>query len=184
MKKYIMILTIPIITLAIIIGAFAENTKYDGYWWMNLSSGEQEKFLDGFSDCYIYDAGGKHASSPAIVAAKNVSEFYTERKDKKSIPVTEVYLGIKDNTKWSGIKHGYFDGDYWRLLEKNERLYFVRGFFVCKLYYTKHKLLEDENFCVKKISHQYRVGENGPSDVIDLKTATKKIGDVIDRHCQ
>lgn len=184
MKRYSVILVMALVLFAGVACGYPDSSVYDGHWWSALSVGEQERFLDGVSDCYIYDAHGRYALSPAAVAAKKVSEFYNRRPDQKSTAVLIVYRGLEDKGRWASTKHGYFDGEFWRVIERKERLAFVRGYLACRIAYTKSKISEPPEACTRKISTHYKVGDEGPSDTIDLKAAPEKIGDVLSRYCR
>lgn len=173
-------LAATIVALGVNLPATAEDhSTYNGYWWSTLSVSERERFLDGLSDCYIYDAHGRHALSPSVVAAQKVSEFYNRRTDQKSTSVLIVFQGLEDKAEWATARHGYFDGDYWRQFGKAEKLAFVRGYLACRAAYLHAPAQRTPEFYESFISHWFGTKDGYPD--VNVKTASDKIGDVIDR---
>ncbi len=103
--------------------ASSNGKKYDGGWWLSVSSAEQSGFLDGLADCYGFELKGKFRYARSAQENQQfVTRFYDDPYRRK-LPVFEVFLQALDHP--SEVKrpeggevwdepHGYWDGLWWK----------------------------------------------------------------------
>jgi hypothetical protein len=162
----------------------AQSSHLDGYngqWWSSLTQNEKVQFVSGLSDCFIYDAHGRHAVSPSSLAARKITDYYESHPNRSASSVLAVFHGLGDSAAWASERHGYFDGDYWRMLDNTGRHSFVLGYLACRSVYLHTQMRDIPDVYVAKISTWYRVGSAAPSDEVDPSRASDKIGDILGR---
>jgi len=127
----------------------------DGMWWLSISKNEQDGFVKGYLDCYIYELKGldKYEGRPFNSYGKLIVDFYQNNSQEKNRPVAEIMHMLRDKSGESKSlygeeakgAHGYFDGLYWSqmwaLQGKDEQVGFVEGYITChELRYKKNQL--------------------------------------------
>ena len=114
----------------------------DGRWWAIISAEERSGYVNGFEDCYVYDAKGIHTATgwTAQQYVQAVSERYDRQPDQRKMLVSEVLKEInrtgksrpvhKGGEEWKE-KHGYYDGLWWRGASADGQLGFIEGYLSC-----------------------------------------------------
>ena len=171
--------------------AGAYSSKFDGHWWLKLDDLAKTSFINGESDCYIYEVKGiRYPDDPVESAAKEVDSYYYAHKRHRNKNILKVF---REKFKYNpshhplekyaenyGERHGGADGDYWWESQGEERLYFVTGYLACKETYLGSKIEQTPEDYVGQVSNWYHVsGQNG-SGPINEKTRYDKIGNVLD----
>lgn len=118
------------------------TVTYDGHWWLSASTDEQTGFLNGYFDCYKYDYRGPadFTNNPPDTARAMVTRFYERSSGRLGLLVPDVFYRFRDRpgetvTSGGGVPvkgpHGYFDGDYWRILSAKEQIGYAEGYLWC-----------------------------------------------------
>jgi hypothetical protein len=114
----------------------------DGLWWDTLSPAERSGYINGYEDCYVYDAKGIHTATgwTANHYVQAVEGFYREHSDQRATPVSSVLKQInrtgkprpipKGGEEWKE-RHGYYDGLWWRGSSPSEQLGYIEGYLSC-----------------------------------------------------
>ncbi len=119
----------------------SQTTKYDGHWWLLLTSEEKSGYLNGDADCHTFELKAKpRYSKSAADEQESVTNFYRDEPDKRSLPVFEAIRIVEDEPPlretgkggevWTE-PHGYWDGQWWREGSPADRLGFVEGYLAC-----------------------------------------------------
>jgi hypothetical protein len=117
------------------------ESDYNGHWWLRLTEQEKSSYLDGDSDCYVFELDRKirYSRSPAE-DSEYVTTYYFSNPDKRSVPVFEVIRLADDHPSLREIPkggevwnepHWFYDGDWWNQSVPAERLSFIEGFLAC-----------------------------------------------------
>jgi hypothetical protein len=123
------------------------STKYDGHWWLSRDPKEQQGFVSGAADCYIWEVKKKFRySKSAAEDQSSITRFYRENTSRLHRPLLDVFSDAADQPSqypeqkggevWKE-PHGYYDGQWWREAESAERLGFVEGYVACYTQKTK-----------------------------------------------
>lgn len=176
---------VPLILPAVLAACIAGQAGplYDGRWWQSLSATEQDGFVSGYLDCYIWDAKGvDYSDEPIKQQIGRVSDSYKTNRGATSTTVPEVLrkLARSRNHEHLGERHGIYDGEFWRQLSPPGRVAFVQGYLVCERLYLSNRFSGAHETYVKTISTWYGVSNTDESQLND-KTANDKIGDVLTR---
>jgi hypothetical protein len=166
------------------------STQYDGHWWLSRDPKEQQGFVSGAADCYIWEVKEKlRHSKSAAEDQSSITRFYREDTSRLDRSALEVFLDAADQpSQYPAQKggevwkepHGYYDGQWWREAESAERLGFVEGYLAC--YTQKTKQLKGEFATtpldlVSLISGWYGFKEDDRS--VEPAKETTKIADVL-----
>jgi len=146
---------------------------------------EQDGFLSGYLDCYVWDLKGSHSAVQPIEAIiAEVSKYYEEHPKARNVPVPEaLHILLKpDGRAAKGERHGVYDGDYWRQADFKHRAAFVRGYLTCLSVRPKPGYSQPIENYVDAISKWYGVSDKDEGQ-LNEKTANEKIGDVLARLC-
>lgn len=127
-------------------GGLEEKTmNYGGKWWLSVASLEQRGYINGDTDCYIWELGGKaRAGSATGDVQAFVNRFY---EDPPHWPVPMFRVILMFDTRhaashkaspsggevWNG-PHGYWDGLWWKgagYPNTLEQLGYVEGYLAC-----------------------------------------------------
>jgi len=156
---------------------------YDGKWWKSLSAAEQNAFVSGYLDCYVWEAKGSDYSGQSIQQEiRSLSDFYWMNPGKMGTSVPEVLqkLDRPNHHEQTGEWHGVYDGDFWRQLSPPGRVAFIRGYIACVRLHLSNRFSRPLETYVKTISAWYGVSDTDESELND-GTANDKIGDVLAR---
>ncbi len=133
---------------------------FDGKWWAASFAEERSGYLNGYLDCYIYDAKAKSNSGGSTIAdfSNAIDEYY--RTHRPTAPVSTALKQIdrtakphpvpEGGEKWTE-PHGYYDGLWWRGGSPEEQLGYVEGYLSC---YSSEVLSSGAVF--SKTAAQYR----------------------------
>jgi len=122
--------------------ASAVTPVLDGRWWRAISGGERLGYVNGYEDCYVYDAKGAHTATgwTANRYVGAVEEHYRQHPDQRTTPVSSVLKEINRTGRARPVpaggeewkeNHGYYDGLWWRGASAPEQLGFVEGYLSC-----------------------------------------------------
>jgi hypothetical protein len=124
-------------------GSFStDQTSFDGEWWRAIGPEQQAGFVDGYYDCYSYDAKGPNTATGSIVEfQKAVSDFYDAHQDqlRTSVPAVLRDLAVSYKSPRVPLKggevwnepHGYYDGLWWKQSEPKEQIGYLEGYLRC-----------------------------------------------------
>jgi hypothetical protein len=164
--------------------AYGQEPNYDSRWWRTLSAEEHVSFLQGETDCYVFDAKGRQADDKSTVydAPKKVTEYYQSNPQKLSATVLSVLRSLSKPHRidTSYGRHFYYDGDYWRKADHSQRATFVRGYLACREMYLHSRVDKPIDFYVGQLSSWYKVSDTDESELSE-KTGNDKIGDILVR---
>lgn len=119
-----------------------DETSFDGEWWKVAAPEEQVGFINGYYDCYRYDAKGrKTAKGSAVEFQKAVSDFYEAHQDqfRTSVPALLRRLAVtykspvirpRNGEVWRE-PHGFYDGLWWKQSEPKEQIGYLEGYCSC-----------------------------------------------------
>lgn len=137
------------------------DDKYDGYWWLSVSSAEQLGFLDGLADCYSFELKGKFGYARSTQENQQfVTRFYDDAY-RRERPVFEAFLKALSHP--SEVKrpeggevwnepHGYWDGMWWK------------GGMEPELTLTQRGFVEGYLWCYREKAHSFRGGFSKPPE--------------------
>lgn len=165
------------------------NQAHDGKWWLSLGKEERIAYVAGYIDYYVYVRKGPLSFSDALdtyveYMAKKLNNSGADRGK----PIFEVLETIaaksvaRPNKGGEEISGGIFDGDYWRQLERSERIAFIQGLLDCQRKDEKAvtRFSRGDDSYVAQISQWYGVKEDDPSE-INEKRESKKIHEVMNQ---
>lgn len=164
--------------------------RYDGDWWLSAAPEEQLGYLNGSTDCAMWDLGVKIRYNRSTEEDQRyVTEFYRRNSDQRSKPILEIQKAAWETpgaTKPEGGEHwtephGYWNGDWWTQSSSSERLGFVEGYLSCyaeKASKTKAKFSKAAQQYVEELNRWYRVDDPPP---IPLKITQGKVARVLFR---
>lgn len=124
------------------VSASSGKPALDGRWWGTISPAERSGYIDGYEDCYVYDAKGVHTATgwTSNQFAQAVDAYYREHRDERTSLVSVVLKAInrtgksrpipKGGEEWKE-RHGYYDGLWWRGSSPLEQLGYVEGYLSC-----------------------------------------------------
>lgn len=122
----------------------AQSKTFDGDWWLAGTGAEQEGFILGYGDCFADpDSLRVRMLMDDSTLRIAVSDYYQGHAAQRSRPAAEVLKDI-----WSGhipvtgaekaqpgqgwrVRHGFFDGGWWKGSNAAERLGFIEGYTTC-----------------------------------------------------
>ncbi len=122
--------------------AFAKRPVLDGRWWARISLAERVGYINGYEDCYVYDAKGPHSATgwTANHYVEAVEAYYHGHKNDRTASVTTVLEQVnrtgeprpvpKGGEEWKE-PHGYYDGLWWRGSSASEQLGYIEGYLSC-----------------------------------------------------
>jgi len=167
-------------------------SRYDGKWWLAVSQIRRVGFIDGYADCSVADAKNKKLGnvSPSTFEPK-VTKYFTSAPSNFKIPASKALQSLaleEPVAKYDPFaehypdKHGYYDGDYWRMMEPDHRLGLVEGLLACyvPLDPTRWRYSKPPRLYVGEISAWYGVKENDPAEINEQRYRSK-IADVLYR---
>ena len=167
----------------------SQRIEYNGHWWLLLTSEEKSGYLVGDGDCYGFELKAKPAYSKSIVEeAEYVTNFYRSNADKRSVPVFDAIRVEEQQPPSRQVQaggetwtepHGYCDGQWWRQVNRADRLGFVEGYMACyarspKAHGTLSKTPAEY---VRLINEWYKLNEE--SGDVDPNREDAKIADVL-----
>jgi hypothetical protein len=167
--------------------------KYDGHWWLLLTSEEKSGYLNGDADCRAFELKKKARYSKSFAEEQeDVTNIYRDQSEKRSLPAFEVIRIVEDQPSlestgkggevWSE-PHGYWDGQWWREGTPAERLGFVEGYLAC--YSRSQKphgtLSRTPSEYVNLINQWYKLQEE--TGDVDPGRVNAKIADVLFKFC-
>jgi hypothetical protein len=174
----------PILCLTLAACIISQPARpYDGSWWKSLSVSEQDAFVSGYLDCYIWDAQRTdYSDKPIRQQRDSISSFYRANPQFASTPVPELLrkLARTGGPNRGAERHGVYGGDFWRQLSATGRVAFLRGYIACNSLYMTTRFSRTPETYAKTISRWYGVSDADESQLND-KTANDKIGDVLAR---
>ena len=189
-----------LLTVALLISSGAKaqqkmNTRYDGHWWLSISSSERNGYLNGYFDCYDYEFNGpaRFDKNQPDIAYELVTEFYDGNPSHLAEPVSDVFYRFRDRpgekmraTDGEQItgRHGFYDGTYWKQISalggQAEQLGFVEGYLWCHAHLSRNRggvFSKAPAEYVKLITRWYKF--NRDTGDIDAKREPTKIADVL-----
>jgi len=159
--------------------------KHDGHWWLLLTSEEQAGYINGDSDCYVWELHRKFNNSQSAEDVNElVTDFYRDAPAKRSLPVFDAIRAVDllpplrkpapGGEVWKD-RHWYFDGQWWRQGTPADRLGFVEGYLACYRAGVKNarsNFLEPASQYVALINQWYGLNEE-TGDVIPSRVHAK-----------
>jgi len=103
---------------------------------------ERSGYVDGFGDCYVYDAKGKSTAGgwTASHFVQAVAAYYRQHENERTTPVSTILRQInrtgkprptlKGGEEWKEA-HAYYDGLWWRGSSAAEQLGYIEGYLSC-----------------------------------------------------
>ncbi len=119
-----------------------DETSFDGQWWKVTAPQEQVGFIDGYYDCYKYDAKARTTANASDAEfQKAVSNFYEKHQDQLRTSVPTVLRDLVVTFKSPRVRpqggevwnepHGYYDGQWWKESEPKEQIGYLEGYLSC-----------------------------------------------------
>jgi hypothetical protein len=162
--------------------------RFDGNWWLSVTSEEQIGYLNGDADCIMTELGIQAKSPRSAEEDKRfITDFYTNNESLRSETVTHVHRKAwafppaqkaKGGEVWHE-SHGYWDGDWWTQSSPRERLGFVEGYLRCYLdkpSKSRATFSRPPSYYVEQINAKYRVNDPPP---IPIEIIEEKIASVL-----
>jgi hypothetical protein len=173
-----------VILTAFIGQAIAQSkVKYDSAWWQSVSMNEQETFISGYFDCYIYGANRTtHVPEPIEEAVAYVTKYYNSNPNARGVTVPEILRTLPGPRKKVPKKdrHGVYDGDFWRQSTSKERVGFLSGYIACRTLYTDVRYSRPVQSYADAMSKWYGVSD-GDESQLSVITGDEKIAAVLER---
>lgn len=135
----ITVATLLVASLAIQSNA-QETGKYNGRWWLSISKKKRTSFLNGYLDCYAFEASGSDRFGAISRHAQQITALYETNPQTLEVSVADVFHKFKlkddDPEPMSGGEswnepHWYYDGEFWREIGSLGRTAFVEGYMYC-----------------------------------------------------
>jgi len=119
-----------------------DETSFDGEWWKVTAPEERVGFINGYYDCYRYDAKArKTAKGSAVEFQKAISDFYEAHQDQLRTSVPDLLRRLAVTYKSPLIRprngevwrepHGFYDGLWWKQSEPKEQIGYLEGYIRC-----------------------------------------------------
>jgi hypothetical protein len=155
--------------------------QYNGNWWSSIDHERRLGFLAGHFCCSYYDlkdVNYAHLSWRNI--EPNITHYYENKPDQKSLSVTEVIKLFITNSNFipsqgKQKKYRLFDGEYWRQSERSHKIGFLEGYVNCwnsnKVQPLVFKYGIEE--WVSRIDKWYGININDPSEINEKRVDTK-----------
>lgn len=130
-------LTGLLVALACVVatGTAQSQKIYDGNWWTTVSAEEQEGFLDGYVVCYYDEVkGSDRFDRPYAEYRERITAFYEQASPRRKQLVADVLHQFRfkpGEDPREGGETGFFDGQSWREMRPENRLWFLEGFLWC-----------------------------------------------------
>ena len=115
--------------------------SFDGEWWEVAAPEEQTGFINGYYDCFQYDARRPVTGGSDVEFQKAVSDFYQTHKDQMSTSVPALLRQLAVTLQSSLARfpnaeewrepHGYYDGLWWKQSEPKEQIGYLEGYVSC-----------------------------------------------------
>lgn len=103
-------------------------------WWIGITEGERQGFLNGYSDCEASGWGISESELSSRITAyysshrtSTIGALQLARKISRSVPPPPNLPGAEVYTN----RHAYFDGLWWKGVPDDEDLGYVEGYLVC-----------------------------------------------------
>jgi hypothetical protein len=168
--------------------------NYDGHWWLSITSGERQGFLDGYYDCYTYEYNGpaRFTTNPPARAIYFVTQFYEGDPTRLNQAVSDAYYRFRDRPDDAPAKkdepmkepHRNYYGLAWQQMGgvggKASQLGFVEGYLWCHAHLSQNKggtYSKSPSEYAALITQWYRYIE--ATNEIDTKREPAKIADVL-----
>ena len=117
-----------------------ETPKYKGRWWLSLSEEKRVIFLDGYLDCYKFEANRSDRFGALFLRAKQVTAMYETDPTTLGVSVADAFykFRLKESDPepmpggevWSE-PHWYYDGEFFRQMGPSGRVVFLEGYMYC-----------------------------------------------------
>jgi hypothetical protein len=179
-----------ILILALLVGITFPCVAYDGNWWISSTKERRLGFLAGYGDYSVYDADQKQLANISwYVLEPKITAFVESNKSNLKMSVAQLIAAVArsqaadPNDKYAQHfpgKHGFFDGEYWRMSPPDHRTGFVEGFVDCyqSLIPTKNGFSRTALLYAQDISKWYGVHDSDPG-LINSQRTDAKIADVL-----
>ena len=179
---------LKILTLTLLAGTIFPCVAYDGNWWISSTKERRLGFLAGYTDCSVDDAGQKQLANISwYVLEPRITAFVESNKSNLKISVAQLIAAVArpqaadPNDKYAQHfpgKHGFFDGEYWRMSYPDHRAGFVEGYLDCyrSLIRTNNSFSRPARLYAQDISKWYGVSDSDPGEINSQRTDAKIAG--------
>ncbi len=119
--------------------ARAANPR-DGAWWLAVTTERREGYVAGVVDCSSTEGKNRSIGTERLSSLqKRATKHYADHPDQAGKLAVRVILEVgpkkalpvpKGGEVYSG-EHGFFDGNFWRMMSEDQQLGFVEGYIDC-----------------------------------------------------
>ena len=128
--------------------AWAQQTHFDGAWWMNANPDERDGFINGFSDCAVWTMHDNSFNTTPEQVTTKITKHYETRTSAPNESVIDAWKKISiskhvatGGETWSN-PHWYLNGVWWLGEREPGQLGYVEGYLSC----THHFLRVSERY--------------------------------------